>query len=219
MPLRTLELPAPRSRPPERVASLLLEADRRINAYFDARHGAVPPGFVPSDFARVESALRSLRDSGFAPGNAFCEWGSGFGVATLLAALLGFDAVGIEYHQELVDESDALAADLEIPARFACGTFIPDDCQAITDGASDEAAWLHEGGTDGYAELDADPGDFDVVFAYPWPGQEGTLERLFHRVAEVGAVLVTYRGVEDVVVQQKVPKRPGGGEGRGRRHR
>jgi len=207
MPLRTIELPEPRSRPDPRVLALLAESDRRIDAYIHARHGAAPIGFVPSDFARVESALRSLRDSGFAPGNAFCEWGSGFGVVTCIAALLGFDAVGIEYHQELVDESEQLARDLDIPARFACGTFIPEDCQSIADGASDEAAWLHEGGLDGYAELDGDPGDYDVVFAYPWPGQEGTLERLFHRVAEVGAVLVTYRGVEDVVVQQKMPKR------------
>ena len=35
-----------------------------------------------------------------------------------------------------------------------------------------EYSWLITDADDGYEELELDPNDFDVVFAYPWPGEE-----------------------------------------------
>jgi hypothetical protein len=53
-------------------------------------------GFAPSGFATVYRSLRVIAEAKLAPGNSFCEWGSGFGVAASLAAMLKFRACGIE---------------------------------------------------------------------------------------------------------------------------
>jgi hypothetical protein len=55
----------------------------------------------------------------------FCEWGSGLGVVTCLAALLEFDANGIEVDSTLAHASRLLAADFDVPVEFAQGNFIP----------------------------------------------------------------------------------------------
>src|SRR5262249_39441274 len=99
MPLINLELPADAAAVPGDVRALLREAERRIGR-FQAESRV--PGFVPSDFARAYRALRGVA-AGLAPGNLFCEWGSGFGVVACLAALLDFDDCGIEVAGELVD--------------------------------------------------------------------------------------------------------------------
>jgi hypothetical protein len=64
-------------------------------------------------------------------------------------------------------------------------------------------AWLVPGGDDGHALLGREPDDWDVVFAYPWPGEEHVIERLFDRFAERGALLVTWRGEKGARVQRK----------------
>ena len=46
--------------------------------------------FVPSDYDHVWQVLDSL------PRGVFCEWGSGMGIITGLAEILGFSAQGIE---------------------------------------------------------------------------------------------------------------------------
>src|SRR5689334_11361769 len=83
--------------PPARA--FLREADRRIGPLlFRGRF----PAFVPCDFAAAYRALAGLAGTNLARGPVFCEWGSGFGVVTGLAALLGFDACGIEAEGPLV---------------------------------------------------------------------------------------------------------------------
>src|SRR5262245_50345847 len=81
--------------------------------------------FVPSDHLCAFGALQALAESALAPGGRFCEWGSGFGVVTCLAAMIGFDACGIEIEPELVDAARRLAEDFELSAEFVCGSFIP----------------------------------------------------------------------------------------------
>src|SRR5947208_2272141 len=93
MPLVDVHLPEVREPLPADVRAFLREADRRIQRF--RRDGRVP-AFVPSDYVRVYGTLRALAEADLAPGRLFCEWGSGFGVAACLAALLDFDACGIE---------------------------------------------------------------------------------------------------------------------------
>jgi hypothetical protein len=198
MPLTELELPPADRRDPRLpgdVCAVLRAAERRIRRFQRRAH---LPGFVPSDFAQVYAVLRGLAAADLAPGRLFCEWGSGFGVVTCLAALLDFDAFGIEIEAELVDAARRLADDFGLPAEFAHGSFLPPGRRP--DG---EFAWLSTDGADGHAELGLAAEDFSVIFAYPWPDEEGLTERLFARHAGAGAVLVTYHGGDDFRLRRK----------------
>src|SRR4029079_19467023 len=106
------------------------------------------------------------------------EWGSGFGVVACLAAMLDFDAVGIEIESDLVDEAQQLADDFDLPVEFFCGGFIPRG-SAIHAGSG--YSWLSTDESTGDGVLGLDPDDFDVTFAYPWPDEEGATETLFER--------------------------------------
>ena len=65
--------------------------------------------------------LRALSEGGLARGWRFCEWGSGFGVVVGLAALVEFDACGIEIEALLVAEARKLADDFDLPVEFGQG--------------------------------------------------------------------------------------------------
>src|SRR5438552_3384172 len=93
---------------PADVSRFLREADRRIQRF---QSECRVPGFVPSDFATAYGVLQALAEADVAPGNLFCEWGSGFGVIACLAAMLEFDACGIEIEARLVEEAQQLADD------------------------------------------------------------------------------------------------------------
>ena len=67
-----------------------------------------------------------MRDEGFALGERFIEWGSGFGVATSLAAQLGFQATGIELEDGLVEIAESLAEKHHTGAKFIATTYIPE---------------------------------------------------------------------------------------------
>src|SRR4029434_1002593 len=64
------------------------------------------------------------------PTRVFCEWGSGFGTATCLAALLGYKAYGLEIDAELVRLSRAIARRLGIPVTMLCTSLLPTDYEA-----------------------------------------------------------------------------------------
>jgi hypothetical protein len=144
-----------------------------------------------------------LAIAGAAPGDLFCEWGSGFGVVACLAAMLGFESCGIEIEGELVDAARALADDFGLSVEFIRGSFIPEGSDVCPD-PDDGFAWLttHDGGTQ--EELGLVPADFDTVFAYPWPDEERVVGELFERHAAVGAVLLTYHGNDVLRVRRKM---------------
>jgi hypothetical protein len=187
---------------PPRVAEFLREADQRIDRF---RFDRVIPGFVPSDFVGVYGVLAALVRGRVAPGRAFCEWGSGFGVVTCLASMLGYDARGIEIETELVECARKLADDFTVPVQFAEGSFILDDEDELPE--ADSISWTRFDGSNAYEELGLDPEDFDVIFAYPWPGEERRLRALFENHAANGAVLVSYHGQEGIRVARKVAGR------------
>lgn len=194
MPLVEETLPVHAPSPPGDVRRFLREAERRIRRF--RRHRRLP-GFIPCDFARAHGVLRALAEAGRLPGDRFCEWGSGFGVVACLAALLDLDAVGIEVEEELVEEARRLAGDFELPAEFIHGSFIPPGHDV-----GEGFAWLAAEAA-ASADPDADPGGFDVIFAYPWPDEEAVTAELFEAHARGGALLITYHGVEDLRVRRK----------------
>lgn len=187
--------------PPE-VRRFLGEADLRIERF--QRDSSVP-GFVPSDYRRAYGVLARLAESSLAPGDRLCEWGSGFGVVACLAAMVGFDACGIEIDGDLVREARELADDFDLSVEFIRGSFIPRGGEKLV-GDSSSYNWLTTDGEDHDADLGG-PADFDVIFAYPWPDEEKTVARLFDAYARNGAILVTHHGGDEFQVRRKTGRR------------
>jgi hypothetical protein len=117
--------------------------------------------YVPSNYDVVYAALEAL------PRGRFCEWGSGMGIITGLAAMLGFDAHGIELDASLVTASRQLLADFGLSATIETGD---------------------------YFELRHAA---DIYFVYCWPGQVWRVEEHFLATASDTARLLVYFGPED----------------------
>jgi hypothetical protein len=199
MPLADLDLPAVCKVLPGDVRSFLREADRRIDRF---QLTSRIPAFVPSDFGASYGILKQLAGSWVKPGRLFCEWGSGFGVVACLAAMLEFDACGIEIEAELVDAAQQLADDFSLPVQFIQGSFVPPGGEACT-ANEDGFAWLTTQSDSTHEELGLAPDDFTIIFAYPWPDEEKATADLFERFAGAGAVLVTYDSASNFRVRRK----------------
>lgn len=189
---------------PPNVARLLADAQRRIAAIEDESRASIP-AFVPSDFELVYRALLAIKTARLATGHRFIEWGSGIGVVTCMAVWVGFDAVGIEIEPKLVDIAEELAERHGVETQFARGSFVPRGAEPHVDWTGD-VTWLSTIGPDGYDELELDPDDFDVVFAYPWPGEEQVVFDLFADCAAVGTLLLTYHGQDGLRLQRKIKR-------------
>ena len=158
--------------------------------------------FVVSDFFLFDSTLRWIDHSGLAFGKRFLEWGSGYGVATLIAALQRWQAYGIEIDQSLAQQSIELSDHWNVDAEFACGSFLPNGSEELLQYAED-AEHVSLGGVDGYDELGIALDDMDLVFVFPWPGESGFIEAVFDRYANAGAMLMTYRGRDGMHLLRK----------------
>jgi hypothetical protein len=193
MPLLNVPRPSPVGPIPTDISAFLREADRRIRKYHRRYRN---PAFVSCNFGAAYDILQHLALQAETAGTLFCEWGSGFGVVTCLAALLEFDAYGIEVDSTLVHASRRLAADFELPVEFVQGSFIPAGDRMLMR-ATDSFAWLTTTEAPAHEELGLATEDFGVIFAYPWPDEERAIGRLFERHAGAGALLVTYHGGDD----------------------
>ena len=213
MAMEYMDITIERGQIPDRVERFLEVADKRLDLFFEKLRGAQIPRFVPSDFIAVYHTLASIAEQNVAPSNNFCEWGSGFGVITCLAAMLGFKAYGIEINQELVQEARQLAKDFDLSTEFACASYIPEGFESYYDSIADStqltkrmglpSEWQWESNFSlGAFEMDID--DFDIIYAYPWPGEALMMEELFDRTAAEKAILVTYSGNDDLNIQQRV---------------
>ena len=203
MPLVDVDLTIDAAPLPGEVRRFLRDAEQRIELF--QRHSPVP-GFVPSDFEAGFRILRSLAATVLVPGTLFCEWGSGFGVVACLAAMLDFDAYGIEIEEELVAAAQRLATDFELPVEFIRGSFIPSVARADASLES-SFSWLSTSECGRDDELGLSTSDFGVIFAYPWPDEEVLTEGLFAKYAQVGAILVTHHGGEDFRIRRKTSGR------------
>ncbi len=190
---------------PLQVREFILDANLRVSEFMKARPKPLT-GFFPSCFETVYRALTEIAKRGLAPGNTFCEWGSGFGVTASMAAMLGFDSYGIEIDSELCEVSRELARHHGASVRFISGSFIP----AGSDKLIDRAYMNHDGDmmldphSDAtYEEIGMEVSDFDLIFAYPWPKDARLTGSLFNRFASSDALLLTYNGLESMRLQRK----------------
>ncbi len=138
--------------------------------------------FVPGDYRYAFQVLQWLVDTRrVSRGASFLEWGSGLGMVAILAALLGYEAGGVEIDEGLVKESRALAARYGARARFEHGSYEPGKAGLKVITAARRA----------------------VVYGYPWPGEEMRFLQLFADTAAAGAYLLLCLGPEDIRVYRK----------------
>lgn len=143
--------------------------------------------YVSGDFLAIYHALLELRDAS----NSFLEWGSGLGVATIMASRMGLQAFGIESESGLVEHANRLATNYQSTAAFAVGSFIPDDFFQSNLAArrfSRTATHL----TDGYTKIGKRLSDFDIVYAYPWPDESELFTEVMRRYGSPSASFLNY---------------------------
>ena len=184
-----------------RATQLIDEANDRIEAFMLADQ-AVIENYVNCDFELLDQALDWIKQNHLLTGSRFCELGSGFGVAAMLAAIRGMESVGIEIESSLVEQSSDLAEDLDLAAEFFCGSFIPHDLAGALEMAT-EIEHIETTEVDVYDEIGLAMDDFDLFFAFPWPGEHTFFESVFDACAADGALLLTYRGRDGMNLVRK----------------
>ena len=196
---------------PVKVSAYLTEANRRIDRLFASGRNKRMPRFIPSDAIAIYNALDFITREDFPLGRVYCEWGSGYGIGSCFAALLGYEAYGVEIEPELAKASVELADDFDIniqiinddymPEGFECGKgiggaeLVRPEQQTFGYGNFDEVA-RYEGMDHGLDEV-------DLFFIYPWPGEQEFVQEFFHAVAGDGAILLAYYGENDLSAYRK----------------
>lgn len=130
--------------------------------------------FVPSDYEAVWKVLCEIRGRfGGSAQPAFCEWGSGLGVVTGMAEILGFRASGIEIDATLAEQSRELLRSQSLKSTIITGSYLE-----MTHSA-------------------------DVIFVYCWPSRMAETEQHFISAAREDAVLLICHGASDVRCRTK----------------
>jgi hypothetical protein len=213
MALEAIAMEGPEARVSDPVARLIATCSHSWERFF-ADHGDQAPRFVPSVPERVWAVLAEVTRRQLPPTRVFCEWGSGFGTATCLAALLEYEAYGLEIDAELVRRSRAIARRLGIPVTLLCTSFLPagytasagGDGAALVTPASGSAHHdtAEARGPLCYDGMDIAIADIGLFFAYPWPEERALMRQLFEAVGRAGALLVLYHTDTDIRVWRKV---------------
>jgi len=164
---------------PHFIDCFIHDAEDRAEAY------GIHPGkglFIPGDYRYAFQVMQWLfRTKAIAKGASFLEWGSGQGMVAILAGLLGLDSTGVEIDEKLVWESRELAARYDTLVRFEHGSYDPD--------AEELEVFTAE--------------KRELVYVYPWPGEETFFLTLFVETAPEGALLMVCLGPEDIRLYQK----------------
>src|SRR5262252_2013310 len=124
MAIEAIAMEGPEARVSNTVARLIETCSRGWERFF-ADHDNQAPRFVPSVPERVFAVFVEVTTRNLPPNRVFCEWGSGFGTATCMAALLGYEAYGLEIDAELVRLSRAIARRLGIRVQMLCTSLLP----------------------------------------------------------------------------------------------
>jgi len=204
MPLQEIDIPESINHPSHNpaAAELIDQANEAIETFM-LRDREIIENFVTCDFTMADQTLKWILENHLSTGNRFCELGSGFGVVTMLASMAGMEAIGIEIEQVLVDECTEFCEQRGIAAAFHCGSFIPRNSLAgIEFDREIQNVSTEEG--DVYREVGLAMSDFDLFFAFPWPGEHVFFEQVIENSASVGSLLLTYRGRDGMHLTRKV---------------
>lgn len=186
---------------PEAIDRLIQAANQRIQTFQDRWDRRPIEQFVASDFALVYHSINAIRERHLVTGNRFCEWGCGFAVVSCLADQLGWDTIGIEAEQVLVSEAKEFVSDIGASVELWHGNILPPGSDDLAyDGTLPSLGHPEESV---YDEIGLDIDDFDLIFAYPWPGEGDFLESVFERHARSGACFLTFCGPYDLRLVRK----------------
>lgn len=193
---------------PKHVAEFIEEADKRCDQFYDEQLNKRFPRYVPSEPAQVYSAIKYVTDADLPLGTNFIEWGSGFGVGTGFAAMLGYEATGIEIENTLVEKAEALLSNQAIDADFLAISYVPEgyilyDALSGHDIVRDDSFGNSTDYPARYDGMEIDVEEVDLFFVYPWPGEQEMMLKLFDAVAGEGAILIAYYGDRDICIYQK----------------
>ncbi len=171
---------------PEDWEALVRAGSEAWRAFTSQRQGGFHR-FIPADPHDAWDVLAQLRGEA----DSFLELGAGVGLITILADRLGYAAYGIECEPELIESARDLADEWGSEATFVEGSFVPLEAREDVSLLDSEFLTITDG-ADAYAELGLDLDDFDVVYGYPWPGEEDWMLDFVRRCARPGAVFLTY---------------------------
>ena len=136
-------------------------------------------------------------------GQTFVEWGCGFGVVTGVASLSGMDSVGIEVESELCEAGRQLLASRQISAQIWKGNFLPIGAGEMILDDEPQISCRHTASS-AYESQHSSLHDFAAVFAYPWPGEEHFIKRVFSHFARAGTILLLFRGPFHLELYRKI---------------
>lgn len=163
-------------------------------ASFRLDHPAMSTVLI-SDPLLFRRTLCQLQQTTILRGSTYCEWGSGLGIMSGLAALRGFDIYGFEIVPELVNAARQLFLTSGLKGHFISGSFIPTEFSSAfsISGTYGATVWGNSLDVNVYAEIGKCCCEMDVIFAYPWPREVLIYQRIFEYVAGEGALLWLYR--------------------------
>ena len=210
VPIEQIDLQLDESPLPKQVKNFLTEAESRIDKLFDTEKNRKVPRFIPSNAELVYKHLSAIVSGDFCLGNNYCEWGSGYGVGSCLASMLGFNSFGIEIEPSLVTASKALAKKTHIDVTIIESDYMPEgfECYEGSGGAELIRPENYVCGTNehldvSYEGMEINLDEVDVFFVYPWPGEQEFMLEFFQAIAADGALFLVYLGDDDFVLYRK----------------
>ena len=154
--------------------------------------------FIAAEYEPVLEAIIPHRGEAL----KFLEWGSATGVIAIIADLLGFEAYGIELEEDLVQMARDLARRFDSGATFAKGSFLPQGYRWKPQDGDGRMGTIGSGSS-GYLELGHHLDEFDVVFAFPWSGEEAMMLDLMASYGRKDATLLLNTVNQGVQVYRK----------------
>ena len=210
MPIEEIDLKIEGDKLPGKVKNYLKEANQRIDELFETERNRKVPRFIPCNDELLYHWLSAISNSDLCLGKVYCEWGSGYGVGTCLASLLGYESYGIEIEPSLIKASRKLAQDSNISVTIIERDYMPEgfECYEGSGGAElirPENYTYQERSESrpGYEGMDADLDEVDLFFIYPWPGEHEFVLGFLQPVAGDGALCLIYLGDDEFGLYQK----------------
>ncbi|GIX00166.1 MAG: hypothetical protein KatS3mg111_3498 [Pirellulaceae bacterium] len=181
------------------VLAYLEAVQRHMQLYWDTRNSGID---VLQSSCHLQEAAAGILAAWHAwganqPPPRFLELGCGFGGVTGAAALFGMTAVGIEGNEQLAAEAEKLWQRHGITCQLWRGNFLPEGSHALlTD--DDPRISAAADFPSAYQVAGQSMHHFDIVFAYPFPGEERFLVRVWEQFGNRSGVLLLYRGPYEV---------------------